>query len=175
MPSHCCRYIQKFKHGYDLRSWGLEEGVPFPWPTIQVSTHSHQVVCYQGGTIQVQAGTGTKQVLYRHNTGIYTLTRCMLPRRRWRWGSQHQVTQRPTVKLNDCSGHSAAYNSRGGRVQIHRKSNHPKLYFYQDQPLFTYLVHKKQNNDHQYSSFEDFLNSMSKSNFCSSHPSSGQK
>ena len=97
---------------------------------------------------------------------IYTFTPgCMLPRRQARWGSQHQVTQRPTVKLNDCSGHSAAYNSRGGRVQIHRKSNHPKLYFYQDQPLFTYLVHKKQ-NDHQHSSFKVFLNSMSKSNFC---------
>ena len=75
---------------------------------------------------------------------IYTITPgCMLPRRQARWGSQHQVTQRPTVKLNDCSGHSAAYNSRGGRVQIHRKSNHPKLYFYQDQPLFTYLWYTK--------------------------------
>ena len=167
MPSHCCRYIQKFKHGYDLRSWGLEEGVPFPWPTIQLYLHIHTrlyvtkeaLYRYYTGTIQVQAGTGTKQVLYRHNTGIYTLTRCMLPRRQARWGSQHQVTQRPTVKLNDCSGHSAAYNSRGGRVQIHRKSNHPKLYFYQDQPLFTYLVHK--NKIIQHSSFKVFLNSMS--------------
>ena len=93
-------------------------------------------------------GTGRRRsVPLAHNTGIYTFTPgCMLPRRQARWGSQHQVTQRPTVKLNDCSGHSAAYNSRGGRVQIHRKSNHPKLYFYQDQPLFTYLVHKKQND-----------------------------
>ena len=40
-PSHCCQYIKKLKHGYDLRSWGLEEGVPFPWPTIQLYLHIH--------------------------------------------------------------------------------------------------------------------------------------
>ena len=46
-----------------------------------------------------------------------------------------QVTQRPTVKLNDCSRQWAAYNGGGRRVQIHRRSNHPKLYFHQNQPL----------------------------------------
>ena len=42
------------------------------------------------------------------------------------------------MKLNDCSRHSAYNNGRGRRVQIHRKSNHPKLYFYPNQPLPAY-------------------------------------
>ena len=54
-----------------------------------------------------------------------------------RRGSSRKVTQRPTAKLNDCSRHSA-YNGRGRRVQIHRRSNHPKLYFYPNQPLFVW-------------------------------------
>ena len=45
-------------------------------------------------------------------------------------GGGTEITQRPTEKLNDCSGPSVAYNTKGRRVRSYRRSNHPKLKFH---------------------------------------------